>query len=587
MSITDRDSLGRLLNGPHIDSGIDTARGQVLAIRGPRDSVNGGRVEDPSLDLELLGGGVPHKDVAGRVRRGEELPVRGVRDGREGAADAGRDHRLLDELLPVKAVDVDGLVVLPAHGDLVLGGVDGHAGRREGHGDLADDLVVADDGHRLDGRGDHSVALLAGSDPRDRALDVDPRGRVLAGGDGREADGVVHRAGHELVALDGNAGNGVLVPLAHKVVVGAGGGVPGDDLPVVAAAVDGPVDDAEGGEGLVVPGNHAGGLGRGEILPVEVGDLTLEVHGEDGVAGPDAAQLLVSSLGLGKPKAVPRELLPGRGLPNGGSLVRRARHKALPVGGPREPVDAGLVPVPLAQLLAGLPVVDNDLLVRRARRDEVPGGREAHAGRHAGVVAHGLLELERRALKPVGLEVLAAGRDAEGTRRAEVARDERLGVPRDLTDGAAGVPGEHAAELLAPVAHNEDTLAVPAPGDVADGAGDGVELDLQGVLLLGGVPDAEVALDIAGRNVEPRGAVLGGGGLAGVLEVHVGDKRVLDVADHDGVAAGVDNVPGLGVVAQEDGRATLGLGERCIGVLKSSRHFFCCLLLFTNCSFVS
>jgi hypothetical protein len=190
------------------------------------------------------------------------------------------------------------------------------------------------------------------------------------------------------------------------------------------------------------------------------------------------------------------------------------------------------------------------------------------------VVTHGLLELEWRALEPVDLEVLTTSGDAEGTCLTDVAGAEGLGVTCDLTDRAAGVGHEDSTETLLTITSNDDTLVVATPVEIRDRARKRVALELQRMLLLSGIPHTNCTTHITRGNVVAGWAVLGAGNLTTVSIVHICLKRVLKVTDNDSIAAAIHNVLVLGVIAHEDGCAALCLQNRCINVLKSSRHLF-------------
>lgn len=69
--------------------------------------------------------------------------------------------------------------------------------------------------------------------------------------------------------------------------------------------------------------------------------------------------------------------------------------------------------------------------------------------------------------------------------------------------------GEESGEdiLLLSVSNSDQALALRVPGDILDLSGNDLDLNLQGVLLLGGIPDADVSEGVCspeGRKVRTR-----------------------------------------------------------------------------------
>lgn len=89
--------------------------------------------------------------------------------------------------------------------------------------------------------------------------------------------------------------------------------------------------------------------------------------------------------------------------------------------------------------------------------------------------------------------------------------------------------------LLA-VAHRNDALALPVPGQVTNRARDDVEFTLSDKVGADAVPDADLSRGITGGDIVARRGEAGdgyGGGVAGVLDA---DGRVIDGAEKDGFA---------------------------------------------------
>ena len=125
------------------------------------------------------------------------------------------------------------------------------------------------------------------------------------------------------------------------------------------------------------------------------------------------------------------------------------------------------------------------------------------------MVRLGSLELEWRPLVHGGRVVLTPRHDAEGAARLEVHRVDGAGLAGDVPVAGAGVRQEDVAELLSSLSHHHHPLVITGPGQILDGAGDGLELVLEDVLLVDGVPDPDLAGLISGGDVESTRTVFG------------------------------------------------------------------------------
>ena len=98
------------------------------------------------------------------------------------------------------------------------------------------------------------------------------------------------------------------------------------------------------------------------------------------------------------------------------------------------------------------------------------------------------------------------------------------GLAGDVSVTGPGVSQKHVTKLLTSLTHNNNPgdrvamtlmiravlnspLVVAGPGQVLDGSGDGLELVLQDVLLVNGVPDPHLAALVSTGDVEPTGTV--------------------------------------------------------------------------------
>jgi len=568
VSTLDEGLLCGFSNRPDINITVDTSAGQVDVVRRPGDGVDTSSVEDPALDLDGLAGVVPDKDVAACISRGKVSTIRRVGEAAEGTTDA---IELLSglEVITSNLVDVD-LAVLATDGNLSLVRAESDASGSVADGGGGHGLAAADDVGSGLGGGNDEVTLGARSNAHDRSIGGDGVA-VLEAVDRSEADAVIVGTADDGVALDGDGRNLVGVASASDALGNAGGSVPLEDGVLSATSVELAVLGSEGVDALVVTSDHArSGSGVGGI---DDGDLTVKVEGHHSLLSPETAKLLIAGGGLGAAKLEACNLGTVGGVHESGSLIGRGGKKGLVIVEPGETIDTTGVETSVSgDLVTGLAVVDVDLLVSTAGGDKVAVRAEADASDHTLVVTHGLLELEGRTLEPVDLEVFTTSGDAEGTCLTDVAGAEGLGVTCDLTDRAAGVGHEDSTETLLTITSNDDTLVVAAPVEIRDRTRKRMALELQRVLLLSGIPHTNCTTHITRGDVVAGGAVLGAGNLTTVSIVHICLKRVLEVTDNDSIAAAVHNVLVLGVIAHENGCTALCLQNRCINVLKSSRH---------------
>ena len=119
------------------------------------------------------------------------------------------------------------------------------------------------------------------------------------------------------------------------------------------------------------------------------------------------------------------------------------------------------------------------------------------------------LELEGRTFVHGRRVVFAPRHDPEGPGGLEVHGVDGPGLAGDVPVAGPSVGQEDVTELLSALAHHHHPLVVVGPGEVLDGAGDGLELVLEDVLLVDGVPDPDLAGLISGGDIESTGTVLG------------------------------------------------------------------------------
>ena len=142
------------------------------------------------------------------------------------------------------------------------------------------------------------------------------------------------------------------------------------------------------------------------------------------------------------------------------------------------------------------------------------------------------LELERWPLVHCSRVVFAPGHNSEWSGRFEVHSVDRSRLTSDVPVAGPGVRKEDVAELLSPLAHHHYPLIVSRPGEVLDWTGYRLELVLQDVLLVDGVPDPNLARLVRRGDVEPARAVLGHVDLARVLCVHVRVLGTVQTSHH-------------------------------------------------------
>lgn len=111
---------------------------------------------------------------------------------------------------------------------------------------------------------------------------------------------------------------------------------------------------------------------------------------------------------------------------------------------------------------------------------------------------------------------------------------------------------------LLSIAHSDDPLTIPIPGDIIDPASDDVIFPFR-ILSAHGIPHADAARDIPRGDVESAGGKAGDTGLGGVLGVLFANCRVIDVADEDGFVGSVGYALTFGV-GGEDGGLAAGCG---------------------------
>ena len=144
----------------------------------------------------------------------------------------------------------------------------------------------------------------------------------------------------------------------------------------------------------------------------------------------------------------------------------------------------------------------------------------------SGVVCLGSLELEGRPLIHGRSVVLAARHNTEGPAGLQVHGVDGPSLAGDVAVAGSGVGKEDMAVLLSTLTNHHHSgekwklylsiislsllpLIVAGPGQVLDRSGDWLELVLQYVLLVDGVPDPHLPGLIRGGDIESTGTVLG------------------------------------------------------------------------------
>eukprot|EP00048_Salpingoeca_helianthica_P014810 m.223675 g.223675 ORF g.223675 m.223675 type:complete len:548 (-) comp16296_c0_seq1:220-1863(-) len=504
----DKDALCGVGQTPHDDVGVERAGGKVLRGRGPRDAGQLGRVVPPRVVLQAVAGSnIKDKEVAVAITHGQVSTVRRVGDRLDAAR--GIKHLAWGEGVAGDVVDVD-LALLAAHGQLGPALVDGDARALEGDGQRKD-LVPAAQQHNLVDAGHGGEIALHGRVAR-RAIELDGRTQGRRGGRG-EADGVVHARGDELAVVqqggDDSGGVGGAVGLAVAVAK-----VDGGHAPVVAGAIHllRALVDRKGGEGLVVALDNAaraGGVGG-----IKIGDEAIDTNREKVRALPQAADLLVLDIrahGKGADTRV------GSHVPQLNSAVTRRRDELLAIGAPGDSVHSAIVgvgraAVELGDLLSILAIIHKELPVGTTRHVQTAVRGKAHRLAEARVVAVAVAELEGRAGVEGAVIVLAGRGDTEGTVLAVVDRVDGLSVAGDLAHRRARVPHDGRGKHLLALAAHHNAPIVWRPRQVADGARERAVLVLEDVLLLRGIPNAQLARDIGRGDVEAARGVLGHSG---------------------------------------------------------------------------
>lgn len=495
------DALSGLSNVPDDEVGISTDRGDVGVIRRPGDGVDGGGVEDPSggdASLSLPGNnftvGITSSEVSsvGRVGEGSDFSavlteiVLGVQRASRG----------------VQGKDVD-LLVLSSNGDLSGRGVDGDSG---GHvileGSTRGDLVTLDDEHLVTTNNDSDVS----DDSETVGLHIESDGLTEgAVGDGGDLDSIVHRDGVEVVTRDdgGRDLSGVLRTSEHLSV--GSGSVPLQQTTLEISGVDLIVGTiiTESSDALVVTTNDLLGLiGVGEVQEVEE---TREGDGDDLTIGtvPDATELLILSI---RTESEGSKALEGSSIPQLGSLVGRDGQDLSRIGRPGSAINTGLVTLrlqELSDLVSSLTIEDEARLVGRDRDELLTVGGETSGVNEALMLLEGLLELEGRSLEKVERQILRTSDHTIRTSLLQIDSVDSLGVARNLSNRSSSIGENNSSELLLSLTNNSDTLAVITPGHILNGSSEKMELILQDMLGLSGVPNANLTRSICSHTDKP------------------------------------------------------------------------------------
>lgn len=174
-------------------------------------------------------------------------------------------------------------------------------------------------------------------------------------------------------------------------------------------------------------------------------------------------------------------------------------------------------------------VVYEDFAVEPAGSEIFAIGRIANGLDEPRVLLLRLLELERRALEDSDCVVLASGDDTERPGRTEVDAVDRLRLTANLAHRRSGLGHEDVTESLASLADHDNSLVVSRPRDILDRSTDRLELVLQQVLFVHGVPDSNLARGIAAGDVEATRRIFGNVDSAGMLGVDISYGWILKI----------------------------------------------------------
>lgn len=526
----------------------------------------------------FVSGNVVQDDLPVAVAGHEKFIVGRVRAVGDGAEMFQLQLKL--QLSAVQRVDVN-LVVTAADGDFLGFRVDGHAACLVADRQRQRFAVVLHHDDLRHTAEHHDVLLLQDVHAAWLARQLQVHARVRVALDVDLLQRVVDAAGVHEVAMRLQPVHLVAVSVAFHAVVRAVAGVPVGDGTVMRGGVNDAAVLAQrhGGDGLVVSFDDALGLGR--IGQVEIVDEAGQRDGEDVLALPQARHLLIlhgiAHEELGQQNALLH-------VPQLASLVTGHRQQLRSVGLPRDAINAAFVSRSshFAHQVRRVGVVDENLAVEAAGREELAVLGVPHDLNEARVILLGLLELERRTFEDSDRVVLTAGDDAEGPDGSEIDAVDGLRLTADLADGRAGVGHEDVPEALAALANHDDALAVSGPGDILDGSTDRLELVLQQVLLVHRVPDADLAGGITRRNVEAGRRIFGNVDSAGMLRVDLsnswilkldwktsegrrdkviinrGDSTHINISDDHRISVGVKEVLAARIAAQHDRLAAAG-----------------------------
>jgi hypothetical protein len=334
------------------------------------------------------------------------------------------------------------LKVLTTNGDLSSVGRDGNAVGKVLKLVLEDNLAVANDHGVLTSDNDGEVVVRA-SDIETGGLHTKIKGLsplTIAGRGHLKA--IVHRDGVNLVADDADDGDLILVALTLELLGGSIVNVPlqhlGTKIGRVQVATDGVV--GERNDQLVVTTDDA--LGLVSVVGVQHVDITREGNSEHLVTHPQAAELLVLSL-VSELECL--DALEGGSIPELGSLIGRGGQDMLVIRRPGAAIDTESVATlsgELTELLEGLTIKDEALLITTNGAQLGTIGREADAINDTLVLTEGLLEGKGGTLEPVHGQILGRGGDTVGTSLLKVTRETVLRVARDGSNRRSRIEDE-------------------------------------------------------------------------------------------------------------------------------------------------
>lgn len=140
-----------------------------------------------------------------------------------------------------------------------------------------------------------------------------------------------------------------------------------------------------------------------------------------------------------------------------------------------------------------------------------------------------LLEFERRALENSDGVVLASSHHSEGSSRSKVTAIDGLRLSANFTNRCSSLGHKNVAKSLSTLSNHHNTLTISRPSDVFDGPAYRLKLIFQQMLLVDGIPDANLARSVARCNIETRRRIFSYINRARMLSVDIRDSWILKI----------------------------------------------------------